>query len=648
MKKCGKECIFFMVSDEYEKAMHLGQKEYSACINKGLHPYLTCMEDIMAPYETESKVKLGLQEIPLNQVVGTFAEGRSSAFARNFMPLLESETEFGQKWMTLYSSMLEEGLRDPIICYEFLNKFYVQEGNKRVSVSKYIGAVTIEANVTRIIPKRTDAKEIQLYYEFLEFFEKTGVNYLTFTKTGSYGLLLKELKENPEDPWTEEDAMDLRSAYARFKKEYLAAGGDKLVTTVADAFLVYLHIFGYAATKDATSSELSKNISRVWSEFKIYGRERQASISMNPVEDPKKHVFTNLIPQKQHAVAWIHEKSPEVSAWTYNHELGREHVEDVFGNRIRTGSFYDVPAEKADEVIADVISKGFDIIFATSPQHIAACAKAAVLHPDVKFLNCSLNTSYKSVRSYYLRTYEAKFIIGCIAGAMADNNRVGYIADYPVFGSVASINAFALGAKSVNPRAEIYLDWSTLKERTDDGLFDRNDVYIISNRDLNSPATISREFGLYKRGETPVNYAMPVWHWGKLYEEILRSILNNNWKDEEESAGIYALNYWWGMSSGAIDVITSQKLPPELLRLTETLKTAIINRSLVPFSGLLRFQDGSCLDAGEGLAPEDLIRMDQLVEGIHGHIPVPDELRDEFRDFMNSQAVFRPEAETQL
>lgn len=637
-----------MISDEYEKAMHLGQKEYSACINKGLHPYLTCMEDIMAPYETESKVKLGLQEIPLNQVVGTFAEGRSSAFARNFMPLLEPETEFAMKWMALYSSMLEEGLREPIIAYEFLNKFYVQEGNKRVSVSKYIGAVTIEAQVTRIIPKRTDAKEIQLYYEFLEFFEKTGVNYLTFTKTGSYALLLKELKENPESPWTEEDAMDLRSIYARFRKEYLAAGGDKLVTTVADAFLVYLHIFGYAATKDATSTELSKNISRVWSEFKIYGRERQASISMNPVEDPKKHVFTNLIPQKQHAVAWLHERNPEVSAWTYNHELGREHVEDVFGNRIRTGSFYDVPADKADEVIADVISKGFDIIFATSPQHIAACAKAAVTHPDVKFLNCSLNTSYKSVRSYYLRTYEAKFIIGCIAGAMADNNRVGYIADYPVFGSVASINAFALGAKSVNPRAEIYLDWSTLKERTDGDLFDRNDVYIVSDRDLNAPIAVSREFGLYERGETPVNYAMPVWHWGKLYEEILRSILNNNWKDEEESAGIYALNYWWGMSSGAIDVITSQKLPPELLRLTETLKTAIINRTLVPFSGLIRFQDGSCLDAGEGLAPEDLIRMDKLVEGIHGHIPVPDELRDEFRDFMNSQAVFRPEAETQL
>ena len=638
-----------MVFDEYEKAMHLGQKEFSACQNKGLPPYLICMEDVMAPYETEAKVKLGLQEIPLAQVVGTFAEGRSNAFARNFMPLLEPESEFARKWMSLYDSMLEEGMRDPIIAYEFLNRFYVQEGNKRVSVSKYMGAVTIEANVTRIVPKRTDAKEIQLYYEFLDFFEKTGVNYLTFTKTGSYALLLKEIKEDrPDSEFTEDDAMNLRSVFSRFKKEYLAAGGDKLVTTAADAFLVYLHIFGYDSAKDATGSELSRNITRVWSEFKIYGRDRQASISLNPVEDPKKHILTNLIPQKQHAVAWIHEKNVTVSAWTYNHELGKEHVEDIFGNRIRTGSFFDVSAEHADETIEDIIKQGFDILFCTSPQHIAACAKAAATHPDVKILNCSLNTSYKHVRSYYLRTYEAKFIIGCIAGAMADNNRVGYIADYPVFGSAASINAFALGAKAVNPRAEIYLDWSTLKDRTDGDYFAKNDVYIISNRDLIAPAQASREFGLYQTGETPINYAMPVWHWGKLYEEILRSILNNNWKDEDDSVGIYALNYWWGMSSGAIDVITSQKLPPELNRLAETLKTAIINRSLVPFAGLLTFQDGSVLDAGEGLSPEELIRMNRLLSGIHGFIPGPDDLRDEFRDFMTAQSLFRPEAETQL
>lgn len=635
--------------NEYEKAMHLGQKEYSACINKGLHPYLTCMEDITAPYEIESRVKLGLQEIPLSQIVGTFAEGRSNAFARNFMPLLGTGTEFARKWTVLYDSMLEEGLREPVIAYEFLNKFYVQEGNKRVSVSKYIGAVTIEAQVTRVIPKKTDSKEIQLYYEFLEFFEKTGVNYLTFTKTGSYALFLKEINEDPDFVWNEDYAMDLRSLYARFRKEYLAAGGEKLAITVADALLVYLHIFGYESTKDATSGRLSKNITRIWSEFRVYAKERQATISLNPLEDPKKHVLTGLImPARTHYAAWIYEKDPEVSAWTYNHELGREHVDELFATRMCTEAFYNINPDNADEEIEKIIAEGYDILFATSPQYIAACAKAAVAHPDVKILNCSLNTSYKHVRSYYLRTYEAKFIIGCIAGAMADNNRVGYIADYPVFGSVASINAFALGAQAVNPRAEIYLEWSTLKDHTPGEGFDENNVYIISNRDLIAPAHANREFGLYQKGETPLNYAMPVWHWGKMYEEILRSIMNNTWKDEEESIGMHALNYWWGMSAGAIDVITSQKLPPALLRLTEVLKTAIVNRTLVPFSGLLTFADGSCLDAGDGLAPEEIIRMNRLVSGIHGYIPAPDELRDEFSDFMTAQSVFRPEAETQL
>ncbi|MCQ2422042.1 MAG: BMP family ABC transporter substrate-binding protein [Lachnospiraceae bacterium] len=634
--------------DDYEKAMHLGQKEYNACQSKGQPPYLPCLEDVIAQYETESKIKLGLQEIPLSQVVGTYAEGRSNAFARNFMPLLDKESEFARKWIVLAESMCEEGLREPILAYEFLNKFYVQEGNKRVSVSKYMGAVTIEANVTRVIPKRTDAKEILLYYEFLTFFEKTGVNYLNFTKCGSYALLLKEINEDPNFTWNEDYAMDLRSIYARFTKEYLAAGGDKLVTTPADALLLYLHIFGYEATKNVSSSELARNIDRIRGELRIYGQERQAAISLNPVEDPKKHVFTNLMSQKKHAAAWIYEKKTDVSAWTYNHELGREHVEDLFRNRMCTDAFYNIPAEYADEVIEDLIRQGYDIIFATSPQYIAACAKAAVAHPDVKILNCSLNTSYKSVRSYYLRTYEAKYIIGCIAGAMANDNKVGYIADYPVFGSVASINAFTLGARAVNPDVEVYLEWSTLKDHKPGETFAENNVTIISNRDMIAPAHASREFGLYQCGETTVNYAMPVWHWGKMYEEILRSILNNNWKDEDESVGLLALNYWWGMSAGAIDVITSQKLPSELSRLVEAVKKSIKAGILVPFSGLLTFQDGSVLDAGEGLPPEEIIRMNRLVNGIHGYVPGPAELRDEFSDFMTAQSVFRPEAETQL
>ena len=69
-------------------------------------------------------------------IVGTFTAGRRTAFAPNFMPLLDDESEFAAKWQTLYNAHLEEGIHDPIKCYEFMNRYYVLEGNKRVSVLK--------------------------------------------------------------------------------------------------------------------------------------------------------------------------------------------------------------------------------------------------------------------------------------------------------------------------------------------------------------------------------------------------------------------------------------------------------------------------------------------------------------------------------
>lgn len=92
-----------------------------------------------------------------------------------------------------------------------------------------------------------------------------------------------------------------------------------------------------------------------------------------------------------------------------------------------------------------------------------ASVKMAIAHPDVKILNCSLNTSHKYIRTYYARMYEAKFLTGVLAGALATQNKIGYVAQYPVYGTVANINAFALGAKFVNPRTKIYLKWSSVK-----------------------------------------------------------------------------------------------------------------------------------------------------------------------------------------
>ena len=118
--------------------------------------------------------------------------------------------------------------------------------------------------------------------------------------------------------------------------------------------------------------------------------------------------------------------------------------------------------------------------------------KVAVEHPEVTILNCSLNAPHKNIRTYYARMYEAKFISGMIAGAMAENDRIAYVADYPIYGMIANINAFALGAACVNPRAKVYLDWSTRKDHDLDKFLTMNDIHYVSNQDMITPSMPSR------------------------------------------------------------------------------------------------------------------------------------------------------------
>ena len=232
-------------------------------------------------------------------------------------------------------------------------------------------------------------------------------------------------------------------------------------------------------------------------------------------------------------VAFVNRRSPEVSGWTYWHELGKNRIETVFGDKVETRMVNDVTPENCQQTIESLIAEGSNIIFTTSPVLLDGAMKAAVRYPDVKILNCSLLPSYHTVRSYYLRMYEAKFVIGAIAGAVCENDRIGYIADYPVYGSAASINAFALGARLTNPRAKVYLEWSTIRDHDPLESLKRNGVRVICNRDISAPSHQSMEFGLYSiQGETTRNLAMPVWNWGRLYEDLLRRVQSGMWRTD--------------------------------------------------------------------------------------------------------------------
>ena len=163
-----------MAASEYTSALRQGRRSYRAALTRGEYPYLPVLDDILSYTEVASIENLGLIDIPLSKIIGTKTEGRTNAFANNFMPLLPEDSEFGMKWALVYDHQINDGIRDPIVAYEFMNQFYVQEGNKRVSVMKYFGVVSIPGNVTRIVPRRTEEKENKIKAEMLKFRKGDG------------------------------------------------------------------------------------------------------------------------------------------------------------------------------------------------------------------------------------------------------------------------------------------------------------------------------------------------------------------------------------------------------------------------------------------------------------------------------------------
>ena len=138
--------------EEYQKALKLGQKEARECQLKGKPVNPEVLHQLAGDLADRS-IAVGLVEIPAERIVGTKTAGRITAFSPSFLPLLGKETEFAAKWVELCAAHLSEGIRDPIVYYEYYGNFYVQEGNKRVSVLKYYESPRISGIVHRVMPE---------------------------------------------------------------------------------------------------------------------------------------------------------------------------------------------------------------------------------------------------------------------------------------------------------------------------------------------------------------------------------------------------------------------------------------------------------------------------------------------------------------
>ena len=639
--------------EEYALALRKGQKEYRELLMADRNPNPAVLDELLPETGMEQVQDVGLIEIPSQRIVGVKTAGRITAFTASFRPLLDNKTEFAIKWTALCKAHLSEtGITDPIECYEYLGDFYVQEGNKRVSVLRHFDAPRIPGNVKRILPQRSDEPRIKAYYEFIDFYKVSRLYAVQFRRPGDYAKLLTRLGKSPAEPWTEEERRTFNSYFFYFREAFDALNTKMEDILPEEALLLWLELYPYGDLGRLTSAELKKSVAALWSDMVSHSTDTVEVKTKVEDEETKGSILSRIVSSLETIhVAFIHQLTPERSAWVFGHEEGRAHIEAVFGDRVFCNSYFDCNTpELAEEAIEEAVSRGAQVVFTTAPILSRATLKAAVKYPKVRFLNCSVDQPYKSIRTYYGRMYEAKFITGAIAGAMAQNDRIGFIASYPIFGVPASINAFALGAQMTNPRAQIELRWSCVEGNPQED-FLADGIRVVSNREAPAQSRVYLDFCSYgtylmdDRGDL-IPLGTPIWLWGKFYEFVIRTIQAGGWKRDKEEAA--ALNYWLGMDSGIIGVDLSDKLPEGVKMLAKTIAGSIADGSLDIFRRKIVAQDGTVKnDGSRTFTPNELIHMDWLCGNVIGSIPSFDQILPISQQMVRELGIYRDSIPTE-
>lgn len=495
---------------------------------------------------------------------------------------------------------------------------------------KYLDASHIMAKVIRIFPEKTDEPSVKLYYEFIEFYRSTKFYDIVCKQVGNYAKLLKFMGKERNEDCSDEERKKLQSLFYHFSSIYNAvAGNEEAVLTAGDAFLIYLNIFSYEEAASKPASKLREEILKMWKEF-VPAKEAESVKRLLEPEEKKPAFWNKLLNSTQKlSIAFVYDKKPDTSSWLYAHELGRLHLEEVFPEKVETSCYIgDVEQAAVD---------GNQVIFTTTPLLMPESLKAALKYPEVQILNCSLNYAWKSIPTYYTRMYEVKFLTGLIAGSMAKGENIGYEADYPIYGSIANINAFALGVAMVNPNIKIYLNWTSEKGKQKAAV---EELALVSARDMISADGCNRRFGLYsnENGEI-LNIATSVLDWGIFYEKIIQQMLDGTWKkvSDKETA---SRNYWWGLSAGVENLICSSQMPYGTKRLVDTFQSLITEGHFHPFEGM--FYDKNGREHGKKntiLSNEEIITMDWLFANIVGEIPEKYELKEQAKPIVELQGV---------
>lgn len=328
-------------------------------------------------------------------------------------------------------------------------------------------------------------------------------------------------------------------------------------------------------------------------------------------------------------VAFVYVGPVGDGGWTYQHDLARQALEKALAPRIKT-SYVEKVAEGADaERVIRRLAVGHDLIFTTSFGFMEATVKVARQFPKVHFEHATGYKTAANLSAYEVRFYEGAYLLGVLAGRMTRTNTLGFIGSHPVPEVIRNINAFTLGARSVNPNVRTKVIWVNAwydpgKERqAAETLIAQGADVLSQNTDSPAAVQVAEEKGKYAFGwDSDMSRYGPHAHltantqnWASYYIETTQQALGGQWTGGRKVR--------LGLKEGAI-VLTrlNPAIPAEVARYFEERKQAIAAGTLVPFAGPLKDNTGVLkVPAGHSMSVDELTAFNWYVEGVLGSVP---------------------------
>jgi simple sugar transport system substrate-binding protein len=315
--------------------------------------------------------------------------------------------------------------------------------------------------------------------------------------------------------------------------------------------------------------------------------------------------------------------------WTYRHDIGRQAVEDQFGDRVETTFVESVnEGPDAERVVRQLAASGHGLVFTTSFGFMNATVRVAEQFPDARFEHCTGYKRLDNLATYAGRFYEGRAIVGTMAGRLTETGKVGYIGSFPIPEVIRGINATAVHLRKVNPEATVTPIW--VNSWYDPGkeaeaaraLIDQGIDVITQHTDSPAPVQVAEERGLpcfgqasdMRRFAPNSQVTAIIDDWGPYYVRRVGELLDGNWRSGDT---------WAGIGEGMVVVADYGPMATEaMIAEADDLAERIASGAYHPFTGPIAAQDGSVLvPEGEVASDEQLLGMSTYAEGVVGSIP---------------------------